>query len=81
MLRVVAGSQDPLARGYLRGSVGHRRFDLLDRSDRFGLHIDPGAFMHAKLGDALESRGVAPHIYESEDEAASAVRATVPREE
>jgi propionate CoA-transferase len=39
------------------------------------------AFMHAKLGDALESRGVAPHIYESEDEAASAVRATVPREE
>src|SRR5229473_404854 len=39
------------------------------------------AFMRAKLGDALESRGVAPHIYESEDEAASAVRATVPREE
>jgi propionate CoA-transferase len=39
------------------------------------------AFMRAKLGDTLESRGVAPHIYESEDEAASAVRATVPREE
>ena len=39
------------------------------------------AFMRVKLGDALESRGVAPHIYESESEAASAVRATVAREE
>jgi propionate CoA-transferase len=39
------------------------------------------AFMRAKLGDTLESRGVAPHIYESEEEAASAVRATVAREE
>ena len=37
------------------------------------------AFMRAKLGSALESRGVAPHIYESEDEAAGAVRATLPR--
>jgi propionate CoA-transferase len=39
------------------------------------------AFMRAKLGSALESRGVAPHIYESEDEAAGAIRATVPRQE
>ena len=39
------------------------------------------AFMRTKLGSALESRGVAPHIYESEDEAAGAVRATVPRQE
>jgi len=39
------------------------------------------AFMRAKLGDTLESRGVAPHIYESEDEAASAVRTTVARQE
>ena len=39
------------------------------------------AFMRAKLGDTLESRGVAPHIYESEDEAAGAVRTTVAREE
>jgi len=39
------------------------------------------AFMRAKLGSALESRGVAPHIYESEDEAAGAVRTTVPRQE
>jgi propionate CoA-transferase len=39
------------------------------------------AFMRAKLGDALESRGVAPHIYESEDEAAGAVRTTLARQE
>ena len=39
------------------------------------------AFMRVKLGSALESRGVAPHIYESEDEAAGAVRASLPRQE
>ena len=39
------------------------------------------AFMRAKLGDALEFRGVAPHIYESEDEAAGAVRTTLARQE
>ena len=39
------------------------------------------AFMRAKLGVALESRGVAPHIYESEGEAAGAVRTTLPRQE
>jgi propionate CoA-transferase len=39
------------------------------------------AFMRAKIGSALESRGVAPHIYESESEAAGAVRTTVPRQE
>ena len=39
------------------------------------------AFMRAKLGSALESRGVAPHIYESEGEAAGAVRTTLPRQE
>ncbi|MGD0937695.1 MAG: CoA-transferase, partial [Streptosporangiaceae bacterium] len=39
------------------------------------------AFMRTKLGSALESRGVAPHIYESEDEAAGAVRTTLPRQE
>ena len=37
--------------------------------------------VRAKLGSALESRGVAPHIYESEAEAAGAVRATLPRQE
>jgi propionate CoA-transferase len=39
------------------------------------------AFMRAKLGDTLESRGVAPHIYESESEAAGAVRTTLARQE
>ena len=39
------------------------------------------AFMRAKLGDALESRGVAPHIYESKGQAAGAIRATLPRQE
>ncbi len=39
------------------------------------------AFMRTKLGSALESRGVAPHIYESEDEAASAVHASLSRQE
>ena len=37
------------------------------------------AFMRAKLGDQLETRGVAPHIFESEEEAKGAVRDTVPR--
>jgi propionate CoA-transferase len=39
------------------------------------------AFMCAKLGHALESRGVAPHIYESEEEATGAVRDTLPRQQ
>jgi propionate CoA-transferase len=38
------------------------------------------AFMHAKLGESLTKRGVAPHIFESEEEAKAAVRDTVPRE-
>jgi propionate CoA-transferase len=37
------------------------------------------AFMRAKLGEQLGKRGVAPHIFESEDEAKGAVRQTVPR--
>ena len=39
------------------------------------------SFMRAKLGRALESRGVAPHIYQSEGEAAGAIRATLARQE
>ena len=39
------------------------------------------AFMRAKLGDKLEQRGVAPHIFESEDEAKGAVRETLARTE
>ena len=37
------------------------------------------AFMRAKLGDALEKRGVAPYIYETEDEAKGVVRDTILR--
>lgn len=37
------------------------------------------AFMRAKLGEQLGKRGVAPHIFESEEEAKSAVRDTLPR--
>ena len=37
------------------------------------------AFMRAKLRDSLQKRGVALHIYESEDEAKGVVRETVPR--
>jgi propionate CoA-transferase len=35
--------------------------------------------MRAKLGDSLAKRGVAPHIYESEDEAKGVVRETTSR--
>jgi propionate CoA-transferase len=38
------------------------------------------AFMHAKLGETLKKRGVAPHIFESEEEAKAAVRNTIPRD-
>ena len=37
------------------------------------------AFMRAKLGDQLDKRGVAPHIFETEEEAKSAVRETLQR--
>ena len=36
------------------------------------------AFMRAKLGETLARRGVAAHIFESEEEAAEAVRETLP---
>jgi propionate CoA-transferase len=37
------------------------------------------AFMRAKLGEELEKRGVAPHIFESEEEAKGAARETIQR--
>ena len=37
------------------------------------------AFMRAKLGEQLGKRGVAPHIYESEEDAKAAVRDTLSR--
>jgi propionate CoA-transferase len=36
------------------------------------------AFMRMKIGEALNSRGVAPHIYESRDEARSALKKKTP---
>ena len=37
------------------------------------------AFMRAKLGETLQQRGVAPHIFESETEARAAIRETINR--
>jgi propionate CoA-transferase len=54
-----------------------------DIGDRFFLGVTrftTSAFMRSKLGHALESRGVAPHIFESEEEATNAVRDTLPRQ-
>jgi propionate CoA-transferase len=54
-----------------------------DLGDRFFLGVTrftTSAFMRSKLGHALESRGVAPHIFESEKEATNAVRDTLPRQ-
>jgi propionate CoA-transferase len=53
--------------------MGERHFHGVTR-------FTTSAFMHAKLGDALATRGVAPHIFESEEEAKAAVRETLPRE-
>ena len=36
------------------------------------------AFLRAKLGDALARRNVAPHVFETEDEARAALRASAP---
>src|SRR6266849_5608325 len=60
---------------YLDGvqEMGERYFHGVTR-------FTTSAFMHAKLGETLAKRGVAPHIFESEEEAKAAVRDTVPRE-
>jgi propionate CoA-transferase len=50
--------------------VGDRHFHGVTR-------FTTSAFMHAKLGESLTKRGVAPHIFESEEEAKAAVRDTV----
>jgi propionate CoA-transferase len=54
--------------------IGERYFHGVTR-------FTTSAFMRAKLGHALESRGVAPYIFESEEEATGAVRDTLPRQE
>ena len=49
---------------------------LVDRY-YFGVtRYSTSAFLRAKLGDALDRRGVAPHIYESAAEALQRVRDT-----
>jgi len=56
------------------GEIGERYFHGVTR-------FTTSAFMRAKLGHALEARGMAPHIFESEEEATGAVRDTLPRQE
>jgi propionate CoA-transferase len=55
--------------------------DMSDRYFHGVTRFTTSAFMRSKLGKALEARGVAPHIYESAEEATRAVRGTVPRQE
>ena len=53
--------------------------EIGDRYFHGATRFTTSAFMRAKLGDALGKRGVAPHVYESEDEAKEVVRETIPR--
>ena len=53
--------------------------DIGDRYFHGVTRFATSAFMRAKLGDALAKRGVAPHIFESEQEAKAFVRETIPR--
>jgi propionate CoA-transferase len=58
----------------------YREF-LNEMGERYFLGVTrftTSAFMRAKLGDALMTRGVAPHIFESEAEARASMRETVP---
>jgi propionate CoA-transferase len=53
--------------------------DIGDRYFHGVTRFATSAFMRAKLGDALGKRGVAPHIFEAEEEAKAFVRETIPR--
>ena len=53
--------------------------EIGDRYFHGATRFTTSAFMRAKLRDSLRKRGVAPHIYESEDEAKGVVRETLPR--
>jgi propionate CoA-transferase len=58
----------------------YREF-VKDMGERYFLGVTrftTSAFMRAKLGDALVTRGVAPHIFESESEAKASMLETVP---
>ena len=53
-----------------------------DLSDRYYTHVSrytTSAFIRLKLGEALEHRGVAPHIFETQREALDAARPWVGR--
>jgi propionate CoA-transferase len=49
--------------------------DLADRFYSGVTRYTTSGFLRTKLGDALKQRGVAPHIYESADEAGAHLRA------
>lgn len=55
--------------------------DMSERYFHGVTRFTTSAFMRSKLGKALESRGVAPHIFESAEEATGAVRDTLARQE
>jgi propionate CoA-transferase len=48
--------------------------DLVDRFYSGVTRYATSSFLRAKLGDALKQRAVAPHIYESADEATTHLR-------
>src|SRR5215475_9468937 len=48
--------------------------DLVDRFYSGVTRYTTSSFLRAKLGDALKQRAVAPHIYESADEATAQLR-------
>jgi propionate CoA-transferase len=48
--------------------------DLVDRFYSGVTRYTTSGFLRAKLGDALKQRAVAPHIYESAEEASTHLR-------
>ena len=48
--------------------------DLVDRFYSGATRYTTNGFMRSKLGDALDRRAVAPHIFETADEASAHVR-------
>ena len=56
---------------------------IQELSERYYLGVTrftSNAFARAKLGETLEKRGLAAHMYGTEEEAKAAVRDTLPRE-
>ena len=86
--RIVADKLAPLGRK-VYAIVNYDKFEILpdvideystmvsDLVDRFYSGVTrytTSSFLRAKLGDALKQRAVAPHIYESGEEAATHLR-------